>query len=95
MKLSVIQKEIWLHIKELKLLRAYYDGEQEFKPLMVRNIENRLVQGILDKFLNEWDIDFCFEEYQNNQLKKLLEVKDRKVFDDDEMFDHNGVRTWE
>ena len=79
MKISV-NKEIWLSTDELKLIQTFYDGDYDFKPDELINLEERLVQGILDKFLRQWDLDGLKNEISKHELTKMLEVKERKIF---------------
>ena len=80
MKISVKQ-EIWLGVKDLQWLQEYYDGDEwNWKPPAVKDIEERLVQGILDQFLREWDLEALRNQIAKNELHKLLEVKERKIF---------------
>ena len=80
MKISVKQ-EIWLGVKDLQWLQEYYDGDEwDWKPPAVKDIEERLVQGILDQFLREWDLEALRNQIAKNELNKLLEVKERKIF---------------
>ena len=79
MKISVKQ-EIWLDVKDLEWLQEYYDGDWNWKPPAVKSIEERLVQGILDQFLREWDLEALRDEIARHKLNKMLEVKERKIF---------------
>ena len=79
MKISVKQ-EIWLSLDDLRWLQEYYDGDWNWKAPAVKAIEERLVQGILDQFLREWDLEALRNQIAKNELHKLLEVKERKIF---------------
>tara|TARA_Y100001937_G_scaffold102012_1_gene140116 strand:- start:253 stop:501 length:249 start_codon:yes stop_codon:yes gene_type:complete len=82
MKISVKQ-EIWLSLDDLRWLKEYYDGDWNWKPPAVNEIGDRLVQGILDQFIREWDLEALKNEQARHKLTKMLEVKERKIFDMD------------
>ena len=79
MKVS-INHEVWLSVDELKYIQIYYDGDYDFKPDDLVDLEERLVQGILDQFLRQWDLDGLKNEISKHELTKMLEVKKRKLF---------------
>ena len=79
MKISVKQ-EIWLSLDDLRWLKEYYDGDWNWKPPAVNEIGDRLVQGILDQFIREWDLEALRDEIARHKLNKMLEVKERKIF---------------
>ena len=80
MKVS-IKHEVWLSVDELKFLQTYYDGDYDYRPSDLKDLEERLVQGILDQFLREWDLEGLCKEITKHKLHKMLEVNERKIFD--------------
>ena len=75
MKIS-IKQEIWLDVNDLEWLEEYYDTDEwNWKPSAVKGIEERLVQGILDQYLREWDLEALKDEITKYKLSR----RDKKI----------------